>query len=266
MEMHQVRYFLAVCKTLNFTRAAERCNVAQPSLTRAIQKLEEELGGPLFRRERNRTHLTELGRLMLPHLRALRDASMAASAEAEDYHKLEKAPLRLGIMCTIGPARLVNFLARLHREIPSLELQLQEAPGAPSGRRSPGGRARCGDCEPAELRGANSRCTALRRALPHCFSLGPSLSGYGGRAFEGAQRGAIPEAAETASSASFSTIWNWRSLFRSICATAASGRSGFRPWSWPASAVLSCRNTCPSSPAFRPASWSSRTSSGRSVY
>ena len=40
MEMHQVRYFLAVCETLNFTRAAERCNVAQPSLTRAIQKLE----------------------------------------------------------------------------------------------------------------------------------------------------------------------------------------------------------------------------------
>ena len=109
MEMHQVRYFLAVCRTLNFTRAAERCNVAQPSLTRAIQKLEEELGGALFRRERNRTHLTDLGRLMQPHLRALQDASLAASAEAEDYHKLERAPLRLGVMCTIGPARLVNF-------------------------------------------------------------------------------------------------------------------------------------------------------------
>jgi len=45
MEMHQVRYFLAVCETLNFTRAAEICNVAQPSLTRAIKKLEDELGG-----------------------------------------------------------------------------------------------------------------------------------------------------------------------------------------------------------------------------
>ena len=64
MEMHQVRYFLALCETLNFTRAAQRCNVAQPSLTRAIKNLEEELGGPLFRRERNRTHLTDLGRLV----------------------------------------------------------------------------------------------------------------------------------------------------------------------------------------------------------
>src|SRR5882757_8481087 len=68
MEMHQVRYFLAVAETLNFTRAAEKCNVTQPALTRAIQKLEEELGGLLLRRERNLTHLSDLGRLMKPHL------------------------------------------------------------------------------------------------------------------------------------------------------------------------------------------------------
>ena len=61
MEMHQVRYFLSLCAELNFTRAAERCNVAQPSLTRAIKQLEEELGGALFHRERANTHLSELG-------------------------------------------------------------------------------------------------------------------------------------------------------------------------------------------------------------
>lgn len=60
MEMHQVRYFLAAARTLNFTKAAEESNVTQPSLTRAIQKLEEEFGGLLFRRERSLTHLTEL--------------------------------------------------------------------------------------------------------------------------------------------------------------------------------------------------------------
>ncbi len=52
MEMHQVRYFLAVAETLNFTRAAEQCHVAQPSLSRAVHKLEAELGGDLFRRVR----------------------------------------------------------------------------------------------------------------------------------------------------------------------------------------------------------------------
>ena len=66
MEMHQIRYFLAAARTLNFTRAAEECNVAQPSLTRAIQQLEEELGGDLFRRERKLSHLTDLGQRMLP--------------------------------------------------------------------------------------------------------------------------------------------------------------------------------------------------------
>ena len=64
MEMHQVRYFLAVAEELNFTRAAEKCNVSQPSLSRAIQMLEHEFGGALFRRERGRTHLTELGQMI----------------------------------------------------------------------------------------------------------------------------------------------------------------------------------------------------------
>ena len=68
MEMQQVRYFMAVAEVLNFTRAAEICNVSQPSLTRSIQMLESELGGPLFHRDRGNTHLTELGRIMEPYL------------------------------------------------------------------------------------------------------------------------------------------------------------------------------------------------------
>ena len=74
MELHEIRYFLALSKTLNFTKAAEICNVSQPALTRAIQKMEDELGGLLFSRERNNTHLTELGRLLEPHLTEVQDA------------------------------------------------------------------------------------------------------------------------------------------------------------------------------------------------
>src|SRR6185312_471185 len=68
MELHEIRYFLALSKTLNFTKAAEACHVSQPALTRAIRKMEDELGGLLFSRERNNTHMTELGRLIEPHL------------------------------------------------------------------------------------------------------------------------------------------------------------------------------------------------------
>jgi len=80
MEMHQIRYFLAVCETLNFTKAAELCHVTQPSLTRAIQKLEEELEGPLFQRERRLTQLTPLGRLMQPYLEQIYNGTEEAKA------------------------------------------------------------------------------------------------------------------------------------------------------------------------------------------
>lgn len=129
MEIQQVRYFLALCESLNFTRAAEQCGVTQPSLTKAIRKLEEEVGGPLFRRERNLTHLTDLGLLMRPHLEAIVHASELARLEAAAWRRLDHAPIRLGVMCTIGPVRLVPFIKRLHQEIPAVEVELTDAPG-----------------------------------------------------------------------------------------------------------------------------------------
>lgn len=129
MEMHQVRYFLAICECLNFTRAAQACNVAQPSLTKAIKKLEEELGGELFYRERRQTKLTDLGRLMKPHIEAIQNASEAVMADARGYSLQERATIKLGVMSTIGPSRMVGFIARLHEDIPQLELALREAPG-----------------------------------------------------------------------------------------------------------------------------------------
>lgn len=129
MEMHQVRYFVALCDSLNFTRAAEQCGVSQPSLTKAIQRLEEELGGPLFARERNLTHLTDLGRMMRPHLDAVYQASEAVRLQANSFHKMESGSVRLGVMCTIGPARLVGFLKRFREDFPSIEIALKDAPG-----------------------------------------------------------------------------------------------------------------------------------------
>jgi DNA-binding transcriptional LysR family regulator len=129
MEMHQVRYFLAVCEALNFTRAAKACHVAQPSLTAAIKKLEQELGGELFRRERSRTHLTDLGKLMKPHLEQIYTASEAAKADAYGFTTLEKAEISLGVMSTIGPIQIVGFLTRLNEDIPAIELSIREAAG-----------------------------------------------------------------------------------------------------------------------------------------
>ena len=71
MEMSQVRYFLALCTERNFTRAAKRCGVAQPSLTRSMKSLETELGGPLFVRRLKGTELTELGQRVEPYFTAI---------------------------------------------------------------------------------------------------------------------------------------------------------------------------------------------------
>src|SRR3954469_25195671 len=124
MEMHQVRYFLAVADTLNFTRAAEQCHVPHPALTRAIQQLEEELGGLLLRRERKLTHLTDFGRLIEPHLRQLFADAEAARSTARKFLSMEQAQIRLGVMCTIGPARFMGFLAGFQTAHPGCELTL----------------------------------------------------------------------------------------------------------------------------------------------
>ena len=126
MEMHRVRYFLAVADTLNFTRAAEQCHVSQPALTRAIQQLEEELGGLLLRRERKLTHLTDFGRLLEPHLRQLTADAEAAKTTARRFLSLSQAQIRLGVMCTVGPAGFMGFLAGFRSAKPGCEITFLE--------------------------------------------------------------------------------------------------------------------------------------------
>jgi DNA-binding transcriptional LysR family regulator len=129
MEMHQVRYFLALCEDLNFTRAAEHCHVAQPSLTRAVRQLEQELGGTLFHRERANTHLSELGRIVRPHLEQVYREITEAKRQAVDFRTLKQTPLKLGIMCTIAPDQIVDLIGAVRMGHAGVELQLSDANG-----------------------------------------------------------------------------------------------------------------------------------------
>ena len=120
MEMHQVRYFLAVARALSFTRAAEVCRVSQPALTTAIKKLEAQLGSPLFHREGRQVALTEFGRRMQPHLSQILEQEKAAEAVAKDFRLLNQVPVRLGVMSTIGPMRLAPLLAAFEQQSPGV--------------------------------------------------------------------------------------------------------------------------------------------------
>lgn len=126
MELHQVRYFVTLCRTLNFTRAAAECNVTQPALTRAIQKLEDELGGPLLFRERNMTQLTPLGRAMVPYLTAMLTAAESARRIADEALGRQQMNLRVGLGPAIAAARVADAVGQLTRFCPALAVRFEE--------------------------------------------------------------------------------------------------------------------------------------------
>ncbi len=128
--MQQVRYFLALADTLNFTRAAEQCNVTQPALTRAIKGLEAELGGDLIRREGRLSHLTELGQRMLPLLRQCYEGAASAKALAKSVAAGGIAVLPLGVSRTVNVELLMGCLSELYRAFPTLQLKIRRGSAA----------------------------------------------------------------------------------------------------------------------------------------
>ena len=125
MELHQVRYFLAVVDARNFTRAAERCSVSQPALTKAIKKLEAEFDGPLLYRDRGGPKLTTLGEVLLPRLRALAELSDTVVDIAENHRTLRSIPLRVAVLRTIGPTWISAQLERFVARAPGVELEVR---------------------------------------------------------------------------------------------------------------------------------------------
>jgi DNA-binding transcriptional LysR family regulator len=128
MEMHQIRYFLAICEHGGFSRAAEACGVSQPALTTAVKTLEREVGGDLFHREGRRLVLSEVGRLVKPHLEKLSGEKDAVMAVARNFRLLRATPLRIGVMPTIGPARISGYLALFRTAHPGIDVAVSEAP------------------------------------------------------------------------------------------------------------------------------------------
>src|SRR5262245_26745990 len=127
MEMHQVRYFLSLAEELNFSRAAEKCNVSQPAFSRAIKSLEEEFGGLLFHREGRFTHLSELGEMVKPHLDHVFRESNEAKQRAKDFAGPRKLVLKLGVMTTIAPDQFVDLISALRSRYPDVEVQSLDA-------------------------------------------------------------------------------------------------------------------------------------------
>ncbi|MDB6034393.1 MAG: LysR family transcriptional regulator [Verrucomicrobiales bacterium] len=126
MEMHQLRYVVAVARTRSFSRAAEHCHVAQPSLSQQIQKLESELGERLFVRTRREARLTQHGDAFLTRAIRILEEAEAAKREASDASGLLRGTLTVGALPTIAPYLLPGALAAFTKKYPGIEIIIHE--------------------------------------------------------------------------------------------------------------------------------------------
>lgn len=122
MELNQIKYFLNLADTLNFTEAAMRSGVSQPTLTRAIQRLEQELGGPLVYRDGKDSRLTALGRDIRTEFAAIANSEQRVRAISLNRVRGRRESLTLGIVHTIAPALMTGFVSHALQQMPMLEL------------------------------------------------------------------------------------------------------------------------------------------------
>ena len=126
MEMHQLRYFAAVARLSGFTRAADECRVAQPSLSQQIRKLEDEVGEPLLERERRRCRLTPAGELLLPHALAILEAAERGRLEIREMGGRVRGRVVLGALPTVAPYFLPEIVRAFQERHPAVDLEVRE--------------------------------------------------------------------------------------------------------------------------------------------
>jgi LysR family transcriptional regulator, hydrogen peroxide-inducible genes activator len=126
MEFHQLKYICAIADTGSFSRAAERCHVAQPSLSQQVLKLEEDLGAKLFDRLGRSVRLTEAGRAFLPYARSILQQMEAARTDVEDKRTDIRGSVTVGVIPTIAPYLMPQCVAAFSKKYPDARLRIIE--------------------------------------------------------------------------------------------------------------------------------------------
>lgn len=126
MELNQLKYACAVAETGSFSRAAERCQIAQPSLSQQVSKLEQDLGTKLFDRMGRGIRITEAGRAFLPHARAVLEQVEAARASIAAGKSGVRGNVTLGAIPTVAPYMLPRYTAAFTKRYPDARLRIVE--------------------------------------------------------------------------------------------------------------------------------------------
>jgi DNA-binding transcriptional LysR family regulator len=127
MQLHQLRYAVAVADEHHFTRAAARLHVAQPSVSSAVHDLERELGTPLFHRTRGEITLTAAGEMFLPWARQVLTDCEAGRQAVREVAGLQRGRVALGATPSLTTTALPPIVGAFHRRYPGIELALYEA-------------------------------------------------------------------------------------------------------------------------------------------
>lgn len=126
MEFHQLRYACAIAETGSFSRAAERCQIAQPSLSQQVLKLEEDLGAKLFDRLGRSIRITEAGRAFLPYARSILEQMESARLSVANKNAEVSGSVAVGAIPTIGPYLMPRFAAAFAKKYPDAKLRIVE--------------------------------------------------------------------------------------------------------------------------------------------
>src|SRR6201996_8414583 len=126
MEFHQLRYVCAVAETASFSRAAERCQVAQPSLSQQVLKLEKDLGAKLFDRLGRSVRLTESGRAFIPHARSILAQMEAARSSVAEKSVDNRGSVAVGVIPTVAPYLMPRYTAAFAKKYPDAKLRIVE--------------------------------------------------------------------------------------------------------------------------------------------
>lgn len=126
MEIHQLRYVCAIADTGSFSRAAERCQVAQPSLSQQVLKLEEDLDTKLFDRLGRSVRLTEAGRAFIPHARNILEQIEAARLSVSHKGVDLRGSVAVGVIPTIAPYLMPRYTAAFTKKFPEAKLRIVE--------------------------------------------------------------------------------------------------------------------------------------------
>lgn len=127
MELHQLRYFLAVAEEGNFTRAAEKCFISQPSLSAQVIKLEEELGQKLFNRLGRRAEMTQAGRFLESRARTILMEVENAQRQIQESADEVKGTVHVGVTPSVTPYLIPPAISLCRERYPKLKIQLQES-------------------------------------------------------------------------------------------------------------------------------------------